>query len=133
MVLMAYGGFGVELDARRVLPRPRSRAVGSVDRGVVRERRECFVVTNMRVFRLHGVLSTTSRPMPLTRILDISVDKPLHGRMLGFGHFIFESAAQEQGLREIRYVARADERELTIQRVVQRIGHPPAHAVRGPR
>ena len=53
--------------------------------------------------------------------------QPLHGRLLGFGHFVFESAAQEQGLKEIRYVARVDERDLTIQRVVQRSG------LRGPR
>src|SRR3546814_5600159 len=46
--------------------------------------------------------------------------KPFHGRLLGFGHFVFESAAQEQGLRDIRHVARADERDLSIQRVVQR-------------
>ena len=42
----------------------------------IRERRECFVVTNMRVFRLHGVLSTHRATMPLSRILDITVDKP---------------------------------------------------------
>ena len=65
--------------------------------------------------------------MPLSRILDITVVKPLHGRLIGFGHFVFESAAQEQGLREIRYVGRADERDLSIQRVVQRSG------LRGPR
>ena len=34
--------------------------------------------------------------VPLSRILDISVDKPLHGRILDFGHFTFESAAQER-------------------------------------
>ena len=48
--------------------------------------------------------------------------KPLLGRMLDFGHFIFESAAQEQGLRDIRFVPRPDERDLAIQRVVQRAG-----------
>jgi len=95
--------------------------------GALRERRDRFVITNMRVFRLHGVLSTHLATMPLSRILDITVEKPLHGRMLGFGHFVFESAAQEQGLREIRYVGRPDERDLTIQRVVQRSG------LRGPR
>ena len=31
-------------------------------------------------------------------------------------------AAQAQGLREIRYVARPAERDLTIQRVIQRSG-----------
>ncbi len=84
--------------------------------------RDRFVITNMRVFRVHGVLSQHLATMPLSRILDISVDKPLHGRALGFGHFVFESAAQEQGLRDIRYVARPDARDLAIQRVVQRAG-----------
>lgn len=86
-----------------------------------------FIVTNMRVFRVHGVLSQQLATMPLSRILDITVRKPLHGRLLGFGHFCFESAAQEQGLRDIRYVGRVDARDLAIQRVVQRSG------LRGPR
>jgi hypothetical protein len=89
--------------------------------------RDRFVVTNMRVFRDNGVLSQNLATMPLSRILDITVAKPVHGRVLGFGHFVFESAAQEQGLRDIRYVARPDERDLSIQRVVQRSG------LRGPR
>lgn len=95
--------------------------------GVLREYRDRFVITNMRVFRVHGVLSQHLATMPLSRILDISVKKPLQGRILGFGHFCFESAAQEQGLRDIRYVGHPDERDLVIQRVVQRSG------LRGPR
>lgn len=87
-----------------------------------RERRDVFVITNMRVFRVHGVLSTTLATMPLTRILDITVQKPLLGRLLGYGHFVFESAAHDQGLRDIRFVARPDQRDLAIQRVVQRAG-----------
>ena len=93
----------------------------------LREHRDRFVITNMRVFRVHGVLSTHLATMPLSRILDISVKRPLHGRILGFGHFMFESAAQEQGLRDIRYVGQPDQRDLVIQRVVQRSG------LRGPR
>jgi hypothetical protein len=81
-----------------------------------------FVITNMRVFRLRGVLSTRLATMPISRILDITVDKPLLGRILGYGHFVFESAAQEQGLKDIRYVGDPDGRDLTIQRVVQRSG-----------
>ena len=46
----------------------------------LRERRESFVVTNFRVYRLHGVLDTQRASMPLSRILDITVDKPQHGR-----------------------------------------------------
>jgi uncharacterized membrane protein YdbT with pleckstrin-like domain len=86
-----------------------------------------FVVTNMRVFRVCGVFSQSLATMPLSRILDITVQKPFVGRLLGYGNFVFESAAQAQGLREITKVARPDERDLTIQRVVQRAG------LRGPR
>ena len=74
----------------------------------MREHLDRFVVTSMRVFRVHGVLSQ-------------------NGRLLGFGHFCFESAAQEQGLRDIRYVGQVDQSDLAIQRVVQRSG------LRGPR
>lgn len=81
-----------------------------------------FVITNMRVFRVRGVLAQRMATMPLGRILDITVDKPLLGRVLGYGHFVFESAAQEQGLREIRYVGSPDRRDLAIQRVVARAG-----------
>ncbi|MEV5071810.1 PH domain-containing protein [Microbacterium sp. LMI12-1-1.1] len=81
-----------------------------------------FVITNMRVFRVHGILSQRIATMPLARILDISVYKPVVGRVFGYGHFVFESAAQEQGLREIRYVGDPDERGLTIQRVIQQAG-----------
>jgi hypothetical protein len=81
-----------------------------------------FVITNMRVFRVHGILSQSQATMPLARILDISVHRPVIGRILGYGHFVFESAAQEQGLREIRFVGRPNERGLTIQRVIARSG-----------
>ncbi|MDQ0894615.1 PH domain-containing protein [Agromyces ramosus] len=90
-----------------------------------------FVVTNMRVFRVHGILSQRIATMPIARILDISVYKPLIGRVFGYGHFIFESAAQDQGLREIRFVGSPNERGATIQRVIQRSGlRGPARAAR---
>ncbi len=88
---------------------------------------DVFVITNMRVFRVKGVLARSLATMPLGRILDITVIKPMSGRILGYGHFTFESAAQDQGLREIRFVGDPDRRDLAIQRVVQRAG------LRGPR
>lgn len=88
---------------------------------------DVFVVTNMRVFRITGVFSSRHATTPLSRILDITVDQPFLGLLLGFGHFTFESAAQEQGLRDIRYVAKPLVRDLVIQRHVQMSG------LRGPR
>jgi membrane protein YdbS with pleckstrin-like domain len=89
---------------------------------VLERRMDRFVITNMRVFRVHGILSQRIATMPLARILDISVHKPLIGRIFGYGHFVFESAAQAQGLREIRFVGDPDARGLTIQRVIQQAG-----------
>src|SRR5882757_8700594 len=86
------------------------------------EHRDRFVVTNMRVMRIRGVFSQTVATTPIARILDITLQKPIIGRMFGYGHFVFESAAQDQGFREIKYVSRPDERDLTIQRVIQRTG-----------
>lgn len=94
---------------------------------LLQEHRDVFVITNMRVFRASGVFSARIATMPISRILDITVEKPLLGRILGYGHFVFESAAQEQGLRDIRFIGDPDDRDLTIQRVVQRSG------LRGPR
>jgi hypothetical protein len=88
----------------------------------MREKRDLFVVTNMRVFRASGVFSVRIATMPITRILDITVEKPLLGRILNYGHFVFESAAQAQGLRKIRFIPDPDTRDLTIQRVVQLSG-----------
>lgn len=81
-----------------------------------------FVVTNMRVFRVHGVIAQHIATVPMQRILDISVHIPVLGRIFNYGHFVFESAAQEQGLREIRFVGRPEERDLKIQQVIQRSG-----------
>ena len=89
---------------------------------ILERKMDRFVITNMRVFRVHGILSQNIATMPLSRILDISVHKPIVGRVFGYGHFVFESAAQEQGLREIRFVGDPDQRGLTIQRVIQQAG-----------
>ena len=81
-----------------------------------------FVITNMRVFRVHGIIDQHMATMPIARILDISVRQPALGQMVGYGHFVFESAAQDQGLKHIRFVPRIEERDLTIQRVIKRAG-----------
>ncbi len=68
------------------------------------EWRDVFVVTNWRVVRLSGVLTVRAATMPINRILDMTMTRTVLGRLLGYGHFVFESAAQEQGLREIKFV-----------------------------
>jgi uncharacterized membrane protein YdbT with pleckstrin-like domain len=76
----------------------------------------------MRVFRVNGIFSVNRASVPLSRILDITVHKPWLGRLLNYGHFVFESAAQVQGLNEIRYVANVDRRDYELQQTMQRAG-----------
>jgi hypothetical protein len=79
---------------------------------------DVFVITDLRVFRVTGVTPLTTRKQastPLSRILDITVSQPPLGLLLGYGHFTFESAAQEQGLRDIRFVNDPMRRDKTIQ------------------
>jgi uncharacterized membrane protein YdbT with pleckstrin-like domain len=86
---------------------------------ILEEYRDRFVITNQRVFRVNGVFSTARASVPLLRILDITVLKPLVGRWLNYGHFVFESAAQVQGLNKITYVGNIDECEDVLRMVMQ--------------
>jgi uncharacterized membrane protein HdeD (DUF308 family) len=52
---------------------------------ILEEYRDRFVITNQRVFRVHGVLATARASVPLLRILDITVNKPVIGRWLNYG------------------------------------------------
>lgn len=83
---------------------------------------DVFVVTNMRVFRVHGLFSRGFAEMPLTRIVDISMVKPVWGRVLGYGHFTFENAAQRQGLSEIKYVKDPDGFNRYLSDLLHRAG-----------
>jgi hypothetical protein len=85
---------------------------------ILEEYRDRFVITNQRVFRVHGVLATARASVPLLRILDITVNKPVIGRWLNYGHFVFESAAQVQGLNKITFVKDIDQREDVLRMVM---------------
>jgi uncharacterized membrane protein YdbT with pleckstrin-like domain len=85
---------------------------------LLEEYRDRFVITNQRLIRVNGVFDTQRASVPLGRILDITVKKPWVGHMLNYGHFVFESAAQVQGLNEIRYVASIDEREDALRMIM---------------
>ncbi|WP_254052106.1 PH domain-containing protein [Aeromicrobium sp. A1-2] len=88
----------------------------------LRDQRDIFVLTDMRVFRVSGIFSTRRATVPINRILDVTVERPLLGRWLRYGHMTFESAAQEQGVRNIRYIGQVDKIDHAIQKVVQEAG-----------
>ncbi|MDR0283855.1 MAG: PH domain-containing protein [Propionibacteriaceae bacterium] len=79
-----------------------------------------FVITNLRVFRVAGVCHRHVSTLPLTRVLDITLDQPFGGLVLNYGHFTLESAATDQPLKRITYVADPRRRDRTLQTVIQR-------------
>jgi len=85
---------------------------------LLEEYRDRFVITNQRLIRVNGVFDTQRASVPLGRILDITVKISWVGHMLNYGHFVFESAAQVQGLNEIRYVASIDDREDALRMIM---------------
>lgn len=89
---------------------------------IVSDYRDRFVITNQRVFRVHGTFSVQRASVPLGRILDITVKKPFIGRIFNYGHFVFESAAQVQGLSEVSFVKAIDDRDRILQETMQRAG-----------
>lgn len=81
-----------------------------------------FVITDFRVFRVHGVLDQTFAMMPISRVLDISMQRPFWGQIFGYATFVFESAAQDQGMREIKYVGSPDRRLHDFAAVIAKAG-----------
>ncbi|HEX2858559.1 MAG TPA: PH domain-containing protein [Propionibacteriaceae bacterium] len=88
--------------------------------GVVhREHMDRFVITNLRVLRVHGVFSRHTSTMPVSRIRDIEVHQPVLGRLLGYGHLVLQTTGPERGPRDVRFVAHPEQRDRTIHRVIQ--------------
>ena len=90
-----------------------------------------FVITDMRIFRIRGVLNQRAAAMSLSRIVDFTMEQPLMGQLLGYGHFVFENAAQDQGLREIRHLRDVVAVNNLIQQLVFEAGGGPAKHKRG--
>ena len=81
---------------------------------IARVWRDRLIITDSRVMRVSGVYNRTAAWMPLSRVLDITVDRPLWLRPLRAGHLTLENAAQEQGLREFRFIPDPNRRALLI-------------------
>ena len=66
-----------------------------------------FIVTKRRVLLTSGVIVRTVTLLPLRRITDLTWQETLGGQLLGYGTFRFESAGQDQALRNLTYVPNA--------------------------
>jgi membrane protein YdbS with pleckstrin-like domain len=76
--------------------------------------RDRFVITNQRILRVDGVVGSQASMIPLKRITDITVKQSWLGKLFKYGHMIFESAGQVQGLDEIRFVANPNKRKRIL-------------------
>jgi hypothetical protein len=63
-----------------------------------------FIVTRRRVLLTSGVIVRTVTLLPLRRITDLTWQETLGGQVLGYGTFKFESAGQDQALRNLPYM-----------------------------
>lgn len=68
-----------------------------------------FVVTDRRLIRCWGVVTPSIGMLPMRKVTDMLYERPVPGRVLGFGTFVLESAGQDQALREIHFVVDPDE------------------------
>lgn len=66
-----------------------------------------FIVTKRRVLLTSGVIVRTVTLLPLRRITDLTWQETLGGQLFGYGTFRFESAGQDQALRHLTYVPKA--------------------------
>jgi len=65
---------------------------------------EQFVITDQRVLLVSGLLTRKVAVMPLTKVTDLTFQRSIMGRLLGYGEFIVESAGQVQALSRISYL-----------------------------
>lgn len=68
-----------------------------------------FVATNKRVLLTYGVFTRKVAMMPLMKVTDMSYNRSIFGRLVGYGEFVLESAGQDQALRTVSYLPRPDE------------------------
>jgi len=69
---------------------------------------EEFVITDKRVLLINGVITRRVAIMPLTKVTDLTYERSVMGRLLGYGVFVMESAGQHQALSRIEYLPGPD-------------------------
>ncbi|WP_214364355.1 PH domain-containing protein [Pseudonocardia sp. H11422] len=70
---------------------------------------ERIVITDKRVMLAQGIIVHNVGMMPLGKVTDLTFQRTLGGRMLGYGTLVVESAGQIQALNRIDYMPRPEE------------------------
>ncbi|MEU8797038.1 PH domain-containing protein [Spirillospora sp. NPDC048819] len=79
---------------------------------------EFFLVTEHRVMVIKGVLNRSVAMMPLSKVTDITLNRSMAGRMLGYGEFVTESAGQKQAIRNIGFMPYPEQLYLEVSSVI---------------
>lgn len=91
-------------------------------------RHDWFVATDRRLLLFYGFVTRKVSMMPLTKVTDMSYERSVPGRLLGYGRFVMESAGQDQALREVNWVPQPDHHYRVICAEIFRV----ADRARGP-
>jgi uncharacterized membrane protein YdbT with pleckstrin-like domain len=70
---------------------------------------ERIVITDKRVMLAQGILVHKVGMMPLGKVTDLTFQRSMGGRLLGYGSLVVESAGQIQALNRIDYMPRPEE------------------------
>lgn len=73
-----------------------------------------FVITNQRMILTTGLVNRKVAMMPLGKVTDMSFQRSISGRMLGYGQFVLESAGQDQALRTVDYLPYPEQLYLEV-------------------
>jgi hypothetical protein len=70
---------------------------------------ERIVITDKRVMLSKGILTHNIGMMPLGKVTDLTFERTMTGRMMGYGTMIIESAGQIQALNRIDFMPQPEE------------------------
>lgn len=79
---------------------------------------ETLVVTDKRFILTKGIFTTKVLMMPISKVTDLTYQRPFFGRLAGYGTIVIESAGQIQALNHIDYLPRPEEFYDTISELV---------------
>lgn len=93
-------------------------------------RTDWFVATTTRLLLSYGIVYKKVAMMPLAKVTDMSYNRTIPGRILGYGQFVMESAGQDQALREVNFIPNSDQyyRDLCDEILYKKVAnqaHPP--------
>jgi membrane protein YdbS with pleckstrin-like domain len=64
-------------------------------------RGDWFIATDKRLLLTYGVIKRQVAMMPLSKVTDMSYNRTILGRLLGYGELVMESAGQDQALSDV--------------------------------